>query len=63
MDLVTIDVTGIEGVRLGDTVTLWGEGLSVNTIANAAGTIGYELLTGVTSRVPRIHYDSTSDQQ
>ena len=63
MDLITIDVTGIEGVRLGDTVTLWGEGLSVNTIANAAGTIGYELLTGVTSRVPRIHYDSTSDQQ
>jgi len=55
MDLITVDVTGIEGVRIGDTVTLWGEDLSVNTIASAAGTIGYELLTGVTSRVPRIH--------
>ena len=54
MDMITVDVTGIEGVRIGDAVTLWGEGLSVNTIANAAGTIGYELLTGVTSRVPRI---------
>jgi len=54
MDMITVDVTGIEGVRIGDTVTLWGEGLSVNTIANSAGTIGYELLTGVTSRVPRI---------
>lgn len=53
MDLITVDVTGIEGVQLGDTVTLWGEGLSVNTIANVAGTIGYELLTGVTTRVER----------
>lgn len=63
MDLITIDVTGIEGVRIGDIVTLWGEGLSVNTIANAADTIGYELLTGVTSRVPRISRDSSSNQQ
>jgi len=63
MDLITIDVTGIEGVRLGDAVTLWGESLSVNTIADAAGTIGYELLTGVTTRVPRIYCDSRSHQQ
>ena len=63
MDLITIDVTGIEGMHIGDTVTLWGKDLSVNTIANAAGTIGYELLTGVTSRVARISFDSTSHQQ
>lgn len=63
MDMITVDVTGIEGVRLGDTVTLWGEGLSVNTIASAAGTIGYELLTGVTSRVPRVNRASTSHQE
>jgi alanine racemase len=63
MDMITVDVTGIEGVRLGDTVTLWGEDLSVNTIASAAGTIGYELLTGVTSRVPRVNRASTSHQE
>jgi alanine racemase len=32
---------------------LWGEGLSVDAVANAAGTIGYVLLTNVTPRVPR----------
>jgi len=63
MDLITIDVTGIEGVRIGDTVTLWGEDLSVNTIANAAGTIGYELLTGVTARVARVKRGSKSHQK
>jgi len=53
MDMTTIDVTEHENVTVGDSVELWGEGLPVNTIASAAGTIGYELLTGVTSRVPR----------
>jgi len=53
MDMITIDVTDVEGVNVGDPVILWGEDLSVNQIARAAGTIGYELLTGVSRRVPR----------
>jgi len=53
MDMITIDLTEHENVVVGDSVELWGTGLPVNTIASAAGTIGYELLTGVTSRVPR----------
>jgi len=32
-------------------VTLWGEGLPVETIAAHAGTIAYELLCGITGRV------------
>jgi alanine racemase len=32
---------------------LWGEGLPVETVAEAAGTISYALLCGVTSRVLR----------
>jgi len=36
---------------VGDPVVLWGRGLPVEEIASAAGTIGYELLTGVTRRV------------
>jgi alanine racemase len=35
-------------------VVLWGDGLPVETVARAAGTIGYELLCRVGSRVPRV---------
>ena len=53
MDMITIDVTELDGVKIGDPVILWGPDLSVNRIASASGTIGYELLTGLTARVPR----------
>jgi alanine racemase len=42
---------------VGDEAVLWGWGLAVEEIAEAAGTIAYELLTGVTDRVPREHLD------
>lgn len=53
MDMITIDVTDLPSVNIGDRVELWGKALNVNTIASCAGTIGYELLTSVTARVPR----------
>jgi alanine racemase len=53
MDKITVDVTEIPLVRVGATVELWGARLPVDEIANAAGTIGYELLTAVAPRVPR----------
>ena len=53
MDMIAIDVSGIDGVTLGEPVTLWGAGLPVDTVARAAGTTGYELLTRVSARVPR----------
>ena len=55
MDLITVDLSGIEGAAPGDPVELWGENLSVNEVAASAGTIGYELLAGLTRRVPRIY--------
>ena len=51
MDMVTVDLRRVVQPRVGDEVTLWGEGLPVELIAEAAGTIGYELLCGVTPRV------------
>ncbi|HEY3565213.1 MAG TPA: alanine racemase C-terminal domain-containing protein, partial [Casimicrobiaceae bacterium] len=33
-------------------VVLWGQGLPVDEVATAAGTVGYELLCAVTPRVP-----------
>ena len=61
MDMITIDVTEHENAAVGDSVELWGAGLSVSTVASEAGTIGYELLASVTPRVPRIY--SKSQQQ
>lgn len=55
MDMITVDVTALsETVSVGDTAILWGAELSVDEVAESAGTIGYELLCAVTKRVPRI---------
>ena len=54
MDSLTIDVTDLPSVGLGDQVTLWGKGLPVDRLAAALGTIGYELLTRLGPRVPRV---------
>lgn len=51
MDMITVDLRRIVQPRVGDAVTLWGEGLPVELIADASATIGYELLCGVTPRV------------
>ena len=53
MDMLSIDLTDHDHTAIGDTVELWGQHVSVNEIATRCGTIGYELLTGVTARVPR----------
>jgi len=55
MDKITADVTDIPLAHVGDPVELWGAQLAVDEVANVAGTIGYELLTGVAARVPRRH--------
>jgi len=45
-------VNTIRNVSVGDLVELWGKQVAVNEAADHCGTIGYELLTQVTSRVP-----------
>lgn len=51
MDLMTLDLRGQPEARAGDPVVLWGEGLPVETVAEAAGTIAYELTCSVKRRV------------
>lgn len=51
MDLLAIDLCTQAGARVGDPVVLWGQGLPVEEVADAAGTIGYELTCGITRRV------------
>lgn len=55
MDMITVDLTDHPGASIGDPVELWGRSVLVNDVAAHAGTIGYQLLTGVTPRVPRIY--------
>jgi alanine racemase len=52
MDMLAVDVTALNGVRVGAPVVLWGEGLPVEEAAQHAGTIAYELLCSVSPRVP-----------
>jgi len=54
MDLITIDLRGHDDAKTGDRVVLWGEGLPVETVAPWANAVPYELICGVTGRVPRI---------
>lgn len=55
MDAISVDLTGLEDAQVGDPVELWGQNLSVNELASIAGTIGYEILAGLTGRVPVIY--------
>lgn len=55
MDLLAVDVTDAPDLRRGDLVTLIGGGLSLDDVASAAGTIGYELLTGLSPRFHRVY--------
>jgi alanine racemase len=56
MDMTMIDITHIEHVREGDTVIVFGEQLPITRLAQLAGTIPYEILTGISARVQKIFY-------
>jgi alanine racemase len=51
MDMMTVDLSAVPGAHVGSRVVLWGEGLPIDTVANAADTIGYELMCAVAPRV------------
>lgn len=53
MDLITVELGEMQAA-VGDPVTLWGPDNPVESIAEAAGTIAYELLCNITQRVERI---------
>ena len=57
MDLLAIDISALpnHGVKRGDLVTLIGGEIGVDEVAAAAGTIGYEVLTGLGRRLHKIY--------
>ncbi len=55
MDMTMIDITDIPGVKEGDEVEIFGKHLPVQQVAEWAGTIAYEIMTGISQRVKRVY--------
>ncbi len=55
MDLTTYDVTDQPGLAAGDWLELIGPGIAVDTVADWAGTNGYEILTSLGGRIARVY--------
>ncbi|MBX3659664.1 MAG: alanine racemase [Ramlibacter sp.] len=62
MDMITVDLAPVPGAGLGSEVTLWGGAtggtmLPIDEVAQAAGTVGYELMCALAPRVPVVTGD------
>jgi alanine racemase len=51
MDLLCVDLTDLPEAGVGARVVLWGEDVAIERVAEAAGTVGYQLMCAVTPRV------------
>ena len=56
MDMFMADVTDIPGVKEGEEVIIFGKEYPVESVARDAGTIPYEIMTGISQRVKRVYY-------
>lgn len=54
MDMITVDLTQCPQAGIGSQVELWGNNVKIDDVAAAAGTVGYELMCALASRVPVI---------
>jgi alanine racemase len=54
MDMITIDLRGHEEAGVGDQLTLWGEGLPLEEVAQWCDAIPWQLICGVTARVKAV---------
>ena len=57
MDMITVDLTPVPGAGMSSEVTLWGQSssgtvLPIDEVAQAGGTVGYELMCALAQRVP-----------
>ena len=57
MDMITVDLSPVPSAGMGSEATLWGRAsngavLPIDEIAQAAGTVGYELMCALAQRVP-----------
>ena len=52
MDMITVDLSAAPQARVGSAVELWGAQVPIDTVAEACGTVGYELMCALAPRVP-----------
>lgn len=52
MDMLSVDLSDLPQAKVGSRVVLWGEGMPIDEVARAAGTVSYELMCALTPRVP-----------
>ena len=52
MDMLTVDLSPVPSAGVGARVELWGANLPIDDVAQACGTVGYELMCAVAARVP-----------
>jgi alanine racemase len=57
MDMITVDLTEAPQVDFGAVAELWGQHIAVDEVAEASGTVGYELLCALARRVPVVEVD------
>lgn len=57
MDMTMIDVSDIDNVKQGDEAIIFGNEVSIQELANWAGTIPYEIMTGISQRVKRVYFE------
>jgi alanine racemase len=66
MDMTVVDLTDVPGAEVGDTATLIGRDgdaeITLDEVAELAGTISYEILTGLTRRLPRVYVGESADR-
>jgi alanine racemase len=60
MDMISVDLRGVPGARVGDPAVLWGEGLPIEEIAEWADTIPYQLTCAITARVQVVEADGSA---
>ena len=65
MDVTVLNLTRVPDARPGDVATLIGrdgdEEIRVDEVAALCGTISYEILTGLSQRLPRVYLDPPAD--
>ena len=52
MDMLTVDLREAPNAKIGSIVELWGSEVPVDDVAQMSGTIGYELICALATRVP-----------
>ena len=52
MDMLTVDLTVVPNAQIGSHVELWGQNIPIDEVAQSSGTIGYELMCALATRVP-----------